>query len=108
MLVCVCRKTDDASTTDMYSFDPHNGEIERLNVVVTEEEILNSYTMLRLRGVVPLGFDYSTDNGECRSDCPNVMFKKKSRINHSLDSVNILVGGVKFPRILFMSVIQHY
>ena len=63
--MCECRSTDGVSTMDMYSFDPHNGEIDSLNVAVAEEDVLGSYTMLRLRGVVPLGFDYSIDNGKC-------------------------------------------
>ena len=63
--MCVCQSGDDGQITDVYSVDLLDGGTERLNVTVVEEDILSSYTILHLRGTLPLGFDFTTDKGKC-------------------------------------------
>ena len=67
LLVCVCRSGDDAP--EVFSVDLQDGETERLSVAVVKENILSSYTVLRLRGALPLGFDFTTEKGKYLKCC---------------------------------------
>ncbi|KAI0209314.1 Ufm1-specific protease 2 [Lamellibrachia satsuma] len=71
LLVCVCRSGDDAP--EVFSVDLLDGETERLSVPVVKENILSSYTVLHLRGALPLGFDFTTEKEKLVANMRNAV-----------------------------------